>query len=72
MWTLQDIINLRWRVIIVNFLVFYHFCKIDFKSKKITEKKISIIWNKNFCLAEIITFLSERNPKIKIDNTIKI
>ena len=30
-WTLQDIINFRWRVIVVNFLVFYHFCKIDFK-----------------------------------------
>ena len=39
-WTLQDIINLRWRVVVVNFLVFYHFCKIDFKFMKKNLDKI--------------------------------
>ena len=33
-WSLQDMINLRWNVIVVNFLVFYHFCKIDLKFMK--------------------------------------
>ena len=40
LWTFQDIINLRLRVIIVNFLVFYHFCKIDFKFMKKKLDKI--------------------------------
>ena len=39
-WTLQDIINLRWKVVVVNFLVFYHFCKIDFKFMKKKLNKI--------------------------------
>jgi len=37
-WTLQDIINFRWKVIVVNFLIFYHFCKIDFKFMKKNKK----------------------------------
>ena len=39
-WTLQDIINLRWKGVVVNFLVFYHFCKIDFKFMKKKLNKI--------------------------------
>ena len=33
-WSLKDIFKFRFKIVYVNFVIFYYFCKIDFKYMK--------------------------------------